>query len=182
MASPFWSYVVPANDRSGHRLSQWEGHAWSAVPSPAFLPQLYKHESDPAPSSSVPVHNARTPTLNPPSNTTPLPTGSPAYLPGLQLLHEKWGQGQAEVREQQAHGNGSGENQSDLPPPPTRHTSRGRRRCLSMHKAGTWAVHPGCWGLGEAMRTDAKSRALVGVQRVFSAVPLTNYGIHNCEA
>lgn len=140
--------MVPANDRSGHRLSQWEGHAWSAVPSPAFLPQLYKHESDPAPSSSVPVHNARTPTLNPPSNTTPLPTGSPAYLPGLQLLHEKWGQGQAEVREQQAHGNGSGENQSDLPPPPPPDTQaeaggavsactrQGRGQCTQA--AGDW--------------------------------------------
>lgn len=72
----------------------------------------------------------------PPQTTAPL-THSPAYLPGLQLLHQKWGQGQAEVREWQAHGNGSGDNQSNWRPlPPTPFLipdgSRGRQT-LSQH-------------------------------------------------
>lgn len=82
----------------------------------------------------APGHFPKLPSpLNPPSNTRPLPSGSPAYLPGLQLLHQKWGQGQAEVREQQAHGNGSGENQSNLPPPPPRWTHKQRQVALSQH-------------------------------------------------
>lgn len=70
--------------------------------------------SDPHPQTHPPMRP-------PPQTTVPL-THSPAYLPGLQLLHQKWGQGQAEVREWRAHGNGSGDNQSNLrplPPPPS---------------------------------------------------------------
>ena len=137
------------------------------------------------PSSSVPLPQTQTATHNPPSNTRPLPTGPPAYLPGLQLLREKWGQGQAGVREQQAHGNGSGENQSSLPPTHTGHTSGGRRLCLCMHKAGAWAVHPGCWEL-EKPRAEATSRAWRGLAGGGAAEGFqrcsSNYSIHDCKA
>lgn len=101
----------------------------------------------------------------PPPQTTHSP---PAYLPGLQLLHQKWGQGQAEVREWQAHGDGGGDNQSNLRPAPhpLPHTRRKQRQAalLSQHAdardwggAGDWEKPPGQMLLW---------RAWVGVQSV----------------
>lgn len=97
---------------------------------------------------------ALTPSLSPPGDTRPLPARSPAYLPGLQLLREKWGQGQAEVREQ-AHGNGVERTRAIPPPRPPPDTQAEAGSCLSMHKARPL----GCWRWGEAVGTRAKSRA-----------------------
>lgn len=77
---------------------------------------------------------ALTPTLSPPGDTRPLPARSSAYLPGLQLLREKWGQGQAEVREQ-AHGNGVERTRAICPPTPHR-THKRRQVALSQHAQG----------------------------------------------
>ena len=160
---------------SGHSLSQWEGHAWRAASSSAFLPQrYYKRTFDPVPSSSVPLPKTQIPT---PSTHPATPDHCPLALQPTCLDSSSSVRSGGRPRLKLGSGRhmemAVERTRAICPHTHTGHTSGGRQRCLSMHKAGTWAVHPGCWGLGEATRPDAKSRASAGCGGFFSAVPLT---------
>lgn len=155
---------------------------WSLFLSAFWL--LYNmHQFNPAPSSFVPLPTVLSPTLNAPQQHQT--THSPAYLPGLQLLHQKWGQGQAEVREQWAHGNGSGENQSNLPT----HTHQTRKQrqaalALSRHAYGRDGGRAR-QGVGDWEKPQGRMLTLgpvVGMRSTVSTVPLTSYCTHKGEA